>query len=131
MPISPVRRATRYLPAFRGAFDDILLVPRKQIEKLGVLWFAYAMFLQYVAGVLKIGLPLLLRDGQTSVRRFHVATNVEARSTRQRADLIDEQLPCAQVRIETAAHTEATEPGIGADMSLALMRLAGGRGKSI
>src|ERR1017187_10244462 len=91
-----------YLPALRSAFDDILLVPRKQIQKLGVLRFAYAMFLQYIARVLKIGLPLFLRDAQANVRRLHVAANIEARSTRQRADLIDEKLPCAQMRIEAA-----------------------------
>jgi len=89
-----------------------------------VLRFVYAMFLQYIARVLKIGLPLFLRDAQANVRRLHVAANIEARSTRQRADLIDAKLPSEFLSSKRASRFRTPWPTLSLNVAMAWSRAA-------
>ncbi len=49
---------------------------------------------------------------KTHVRSLHIATDIEARPACEFADLIHQQLASSPMRIDAAAHSEATEPRV-------------------
>src|ERR1700730_19023210 len=59
------------------------------------------------------GVPVIFRDPQSLMRRLHVAARVDAWSARGRAELIDDVLANALLRVVAGAFEEFREAVIG------------------
>lgn len=74
---------------------NIRSVPFKQFEELPLFTLADPLLLQCIAGVSETGFPFVFRNAESGVRRLHVAADIDARTSCQRAHLVHQQLPRA------------------------------------